>query len=115
MRAPVKTCVFMVTWAVLLIVPWLIYVARGWELETDCDQVVRAPEGFGYWVALAAFVSLPFAIGSAVQEQRWIRAWCIRFSDLAGGDCGRAVRLTWDVIDTSGLCCAAVAGKYVRS
>ena len=77
MRSPVRTCAFIATWVLLLVVPWVIYVARGWEIETDCDQVARAPGGFGYWMALAALVSLPFAIGAAVQEQRWIRALCL--------------------------------------
>lgn len=67
----------MAVWAVLLIAPWLNFTARGWEIEADCDQVARAPDGFGYWTAIAALVSMPFAVGAAVQERRWVRALCL--------------------------------------
>jgi hypothetical protein len=67
----------MVLWAFLLIGPWIVYAAHDWEIETDCDQVVRAPESFGFWMAFAALVSLPFALGAAVQERKWSRAVCL--------------------------------------
>ncbi len=77
MPARVKTSVLMGIWAVLVIAPWVNFTAHSWEIEADCDQVARAPEGFGYWTASAALVSLPFALGAVVQERRWMRALCL--------------------------------------
>jgi hypothetical protein len=85
MRAPVRTLVLLAGWSTLLVGPWLLYAARDWELDTDCDLVVRAPETFGYWTAVAALVSLPFAVSAAVRERRWWRALCLAASAISVG------------------------------